>query len=166
MGFWDWLKGKDEGHDVEELARRLGLSADELLAARPTYTSFDIPKKSGGKRRIDTPDPALKALQGQINKRLLRRLRCHPCAIGFERGYSIVSNALFHAGQAVVVRMDLRDFFGTTRAKRVQRYFQTLGWNRQASKLLAGLCTHAGGLPQGAPTSPRLSNLVNFKRIN
>jgi hypothetical protein len=63
----------------------------------------------------------------------------------------------------VVVRLDLRDFFPATRADRVRRYFRKVGWDRPAARLLTHLCTHLGGLPQGAPTSPRLSNLVNFR---
>ncbi len=163
MGIWDWFKGKDTGLGPDELARRLGIGEDELRACQPTYREFDVPKQSGGHRRICAPEPQLKALQRRILRRVIGRLRCHPSAVGFERGYSIVSNALYHARQAVVIRMDLKDFFGQTRAKRVRKYFQAIGWNREASKLLEKLCTHRGGLPQGAPTSPRLSNLVNHR---
>jgi RNA-directed DNA polymerase len=59
--------------------------------------------------------------------------------------------------------MDLKSFFESTSAERVTRYFQTIGWDGEASQLLVRLCTHDRGLPQGAPTSPRLSNLVNFR---
>ena len=58
--------------------------------------------------------------------------------------------------------MDLKDFFRSTTARRVERYFRLIGWERKAAKLLVGFCTHEGHLPQGAPTSPRLSNLVNY----
>jgi len=102
-------------------------------------------------------------LQRRIVRRLLRRLRCHAAATGFERGRSIVANALPHASKAVVVRLDVKDFFGSTRSRRVYRYFRAIGWNRDASRLLLRLCTFDGCLPQGAPTSPRLSNLVNFR---
>ena len=127
MGFWDWLKGSGLG--VDELARRLDLGEDELRSIRPTYREFEIPKRSVGTRRIAAPDDALKALQRRILKRLLGRLKVHPCATGFERGYSIVSNALHHAGQAVVVRMDLKDFFGVTPAKYVGQLLRRVGWN-------------------------------------
>jgi hypothetical protein len=82
--------------------------------------------------------------------------------MGFERGRSIVTNAAVHVGSAVVVRMDVRDFFGSTTARRLGRYFRRIGWNAAAAKLLTRLCTHDDALPQGAPTSPRLSNLVNL----
>jgi hypothetical protein len=83
--------------------------------------------------------------------------------MGFEPGKSIVSNACAHVGKVVVLRMDLKDFFPSTRVRRIRRYFRKIGWNRPATKLLLRLCTHENGLPQGAPTSPRLSNLVNFR---
>jgi retron-type reverse transcriptase len=162
MGLLGWLL-EGRGHSVDELARRLGVEPAELKAAGPQYREFTIPKRSGGKRRILAPVPGLKALQRRILRRLLARLRVHPAAMGFERGRSIVDNARAHVGRAVVMRFDLRDFFPSTGAKRLRRYFRRIGWNRPAAKLLVRLCTHEGGLPQGAPTSPRLSNLVNYR---
>ncbi|MFL5241828.1 MAG: reverse transcriptase family protein [Gemmataceae bacterium] len=147
---------------VEEFATRLGLSVDELRAARPTYREFSIPKRSGGTRRILAPEPELKSIQKRILKRLLGRLKVHSAVCGFERGRSIVTNANCHCGQAIILRMDLKEFFESTSAERVARYFGAIGWDREASQLLVRLCTHDNGLPQGAPTSPRLSNLVNF----
>src|SRR5262249_44280484 len=108
-------------------------------------------------------DDGLKTIQRRILRRLLGRLRCHPAATGFERGRSIVTNARAHVGKAVVVQMDLKDFFTSTTTRRVRKYFRKTGWNREAADLLIRLCTHQGGLPQGAPTSPRLSNLVNYR---
>jgi hypothetical protein len=151
------------GHGAAELARRLGLSEVELRAVEPVYRPFTIPKRSGGTRQLLAPDDRLKAVQRRILRRLLRRLRCHPAAAGFERGRSVVTNALPHVGKPVVVRLDLKDFFPSTRASRVRRYFRKIGWDREATWLLVRLCTHQGGLPQGAPTSPRLSNLVNHR---
>jgi RNA-directed DNA polymerase len=169
MGLWTALRRLFErvvpgrGHGVEELARRLGMSVTELQAVRPSYREFQVPKQSGGTRRIMAPDNSLKALQRRILRRLLARLHNHPAAHGFERGRSIVTNARVHVRQAVVVRMDLKDFFPATRAKRIRKYFRRIGWNRPAARLLTHLCTFEGGLPQGAPTSPRLSNLVNYR---
>lgn|SRR5262245_16419550 len=154
---------KGRGHGVDELARRLGLGEAELRAVQPTYHEFTIPKRRSGTRRILAPDTPLKKLQRRILRRVLARLRAHPAARGFERGQSIVTNALPHVGQPVIVRMDLRDFFQSTAQVRVYRYLRKIGWNREAAKLLVRLCVHQGGLPQGAPTSPRLSNLVNYR---
>jgi hypothetical protein len=74
-----------------------------------------------------------------------------------------VTNALAHRGRDAVVRFDLVDFFPSTQARRVKRYFRRSGWNRPAAAILVRLCTYEDGLPQGAPTSPRLSNLVNYR---
>ncbi|MCC6491176.1 MAG: RNA-directed DNA polymerase [Candidatus Hydrogenedentes bacterium] len=150
------------GYDVAELARRLNVSEEVLRSIQPSYHEFDIAKKSGGQRRIAAPSPDLKDLQRRILRRVLGRLRAHTSVTGFERGYSIVSNAACHVGRAVVVQMDIENFFPSTTAKRVEEYFRKIGWNRDASALLSHLCTHKGALPQGAPTSPRLSNVVNF----
>ncbi len=162
MGFFSWLL-KGSGYDVDELARRLDLPEEQLRQTQPRYREFFIPKRSGGRRRILAPDDPTKRLQHRILRRLLARLRSHPAAMGFERGRSIVTNAKAHEGQGIVMRFDVRDFFPSTRRRRVKKYFRRIGWNRPAAKLLTLLCTHDGGLPQGAPTSPRLSNLVNYR---
>ncbi len=153
----------DVGHDTIELARRLGLPLSQVQATELAYQEFTIPKRSGGRRTIAAPQPALKGLQRRILRRLFSRLKSHPCATGFERGRSIVTNAAAHVRADVVVKMDLEDFFGSTEADRVRDYLRAIGWNADAADLLVRLCTHAGSLPQGAPTSPRLSNLVNYE---
>lgn len=158
--WWRTLRGK--GFDVEELARRLGVTSEELQAITPDYTERIIRKRNGEARRLLVPSDELKSLQKKILRRLLARLRTHPAATGFEPGSSIVHNAIMHTQQAVVICMDVRDFFTETKSERVDAYFRRIGWNRDAADLLTRLTTWDGGLPQGAPTSPRLSNLLNF----
>jgi retron-type reverse transcriptase len=169
MSLWNGLKAfclwvwHGRGHGVEELARRLDCDAAMLTTVQPSYREVGVPKRSGGTRLLCVPDDKLKALQRTILRRLLRRLRCHQAVTGFQRGESIVTHARRHVGRAVVVRLDLKDFFPSTSERRVYRYFRKIGWNRPAARLLTRFCTHRGGLPQGAPTSPRLSNLVNYR---
>lgn len=148
--------------DVNELGRRLNVSLDRLTNLTPTYHQFSIPKRSGDKRVISAPQTELKQMQRTILRRLLTRLKSHPHATGFERGHSIVTNANVHVGSAVVLRMDIKEFFTSTSSGRIKDLFRHLGWDSQASALLVKLCTYQGRLPQGAPTSPRLSNLVNY----
>jgi RNA-directed DNA polymerase len=148
-------------HDLDELARRLGLETAELRSLRAHYREFEIPKRSGGTRTILAPDPATKAVQRRILHRLLDRLPAHAAVHAYERGRSIVTNAVAHERAAVVLKLDLRDFFASTAASRVRRYFRVLGWDRETAKILVRLTTYEGGLPAGAPTSPRLANLVN-----
>ena len=145
-----------------ELARRLGMTTSDLKSFKPGYSEVSIPKKRGGMRRLHVPDEATCELQRKILRRLLAALKTHDCAHGFEKGRSIVSNALPHAGKAVVLTLDLVDFFPSTSAGRVDAYFRRIGWNGEAASILARLVTREGGLPQGAPTSPRLSNLINY----
>jgi retron-type reverse transcriptase len=127
------------------------------------YTTFGIPKRSGGVRTIEAPTPKLKALQRTILHRLLNGLPVHPAAAGFVPGRSIVDNARPHVGQAVVVNIDLADFFPSVTHQRVEAFFRAIGWSAEASAVLANICTRDGHLPQGAPTSPALSNLANRK---
>ena len=148
---------------VDELARRMETSSEKLRVAPVSYREFRIPKRGGGQRLICAPEPELKALQKKILRRVLGNLPAHVAATGFEKGSSIVHNAACHIGAAVVVRLDVKDFFPSTQGKRVRDYFYRLGWNREASELLTRLCTHGDALPAGAPTSPRLSNLVNYR---
>lgn len=164
MGFFaNLFKGTDKGKDLEELARRLGLSTDKLINLRPSYTKFTVPKRSGGVRNILAPDYKLKDIQRRILKKLLSRLHDHPAVTGFKRGSSVVTNAMPHRNQSVVIRLDIKDFFDSTKAEEVEKYFRKIGWNKEVCSLLKNICSYNGSLPQGAPTSPKLSNLLNFK---
>lgn len=91
------------------------------------------------------------------------RLRVHSAATGFQRGKSFVTNARQHQTRAVVITLDIKDFFPSISERRIQRYFRAIGWNRKAAGILTKIVTWQGRLPQGAPTSPRLSNLVNYQ---
>ena len=157
---FDDRPGKQGTRGVDELVKRLGTDVN-VLAVPVAYRSFEVPKRGGGWRLISAPEPALRDVQRRILRRLLQSIDAHPAAVGFERGHSTVENASQHAGRAVVLRMDVKDFFGNTSADRVRNLYTALGWNREATDLLVRLTTHDGKLPQGAPTSPRLSNLVN-----
>ncbi len=159
----EWLRAwLGRGQGIEELARRLDLPVSDLRLKETGYRETYIPKRGHGRRRLLIPDASLKKIQKRILRRLLGKLHVHPAAMGFEKGKSIVHNAAAHVGQKVVLKLDLVDFFPATRAERVDAYFRRVGWNAEAAALLTRLCTHEGGLPQGAPTSPRLSNLVNY----
>lgn len=147
---------------IEELARRLDRSALELSRFDPRYREFSVPKRGGGSRHIAAPDRATRDLQRAIVHRVLGRSDLHPAVFGFERGRSMVDHANAHARQAVVLRMDIQDFFGSTSAERVRRYFRHV-WDPDAAALLMRLTTHNGALPQGAPTSPSLSNRLNAR---
>lgn len=149
------------GFDMAELAKRLNVPEHELRTLPIEYCVAHIPKRRGGQRTLHIPSPQLKAMQRRILHRLLKKLHTHPCAMAFEPGWSIVDNANAHVGQDILIKLDIVDYFTSTRAERVDEFFRWVGWNAEAAKLLTGLTCHEGGLPQGAPISPRLSNLVN-----
>ena len=135
-------------------------------------------KKSGGKRLISAPMPMLKQAQYHILNKLLYKLTIQDTAYGFVPDRSIVGNAEKHVGKSVVINMDLRNFFPTITYKRVKGLFKSLGYAQKYATILALLCTEpeteevkmdgqryfvATGerhLPQGAPTSPVITNLI------
>lgn len=160
--------GRDEGigparFGLDELARRLASCGIDPLTLQPTYHTFTITKRNGKPRRIDAPDEPTKRVQRAILRRVLAGIPSHPAAHGFERGRSVVTNASVHTDSQVVIKMDIRNFFNATRAERVLGFYRRFGWDEASAARLVELTTLRGGLPQGAPTSPRLANLVNYR---
>ncbi len=148
-------------HNLSELAKRLGISCDVLERFETGYRISEIAKPRGGVRRLEIPNAETMKLQRTILQRLLTGLDIHPFACGFEPGTSIVDAATPHERRLVVIKMDIRRFFESTSAKRIQAYFEGIGWDASSAQTLVRLTTFNGHLPQGAPTSPKLSNLVN-----
>lgn len=142
------------------------------------YVRFTVPKRSGGTRELAAPQPAIAACQTWILREILDKLPLPEAAHGFRKGRNTLSNAQPHAGRAVVVNADLKDFFPTVTFPRVKGVFQSMGYSPAAATILALLCTESPrrtvryqgrtwhvatgprALPQGACTSPALSNLV------
>lgn len=138
------------------------------------YVEFTIPKNSGGTRTIRAPRAQLKKIQRRILDEILAKLPVHDASHGFVRGRSVLSNAKPHQGAALILKMDLRDFFPTIHYRRVAGLFKEIGYPGDVAYLLAGLCTHRakladgfvlwpGVLPQGAPTSPAIANLLCYR---
>jgi hypothetical protein len=141
------------------------------------YTYRSVPGRSGKVRLIEVPKARLKAVQRRLLAGVLDRIPPHDAAHGFRRGRSVASYAAPHAGRALVLRFDLRDFFPSVPAGRVHALFRTAGYPEEVARLLTGLCTncvppdvcgarrvyHWPHLPQGAPTSPALANLCAYR---
>jgi hypothetical protein len=172
--------------DLAELRKLLGIKSPNqlgylLLASDQRggpYARFNIPKRGGGERVICAPRKQLRWVQRQILDQILAKVPPHPAAHGFVAGRSTVSNAEPHRGAAL--KFDLTDFFPTIHYHRVVGLFASLGYYvgdgrfgteddaRRVAPTLARLCCYAPDpeawdgvtLPQGAPTSPAISNLV------
>lgn len=124
------------------------------------YREFTIPKKNKGVRVISEPLPSLKEIQRWILDNILSKIPVAAPAKAYVEGGSILENARFHRKQPLVVRIDLKDFFPSVRIEKVVAIFLSVGYCKPVATLLAKLCVYKGGLPQGAPTSPALSNLI------
>ncbi len=128
------------------------------------YQEFWMRKRSGGYRMISAPDKDLQAIQSTIYSRILSSVTIvHPAAVGFRCGRSVVDNAAPHLGKRYVLKMDILDFFGSIRSPRVRQTFKKIGYPENVSKVLGALCCLHRHLPQGAPTSPALSNIVGYE---
>jgi hypothetical protein len=170
--------------DLKRMIARRGI--DGCTGALSHYNYRILAKEGGAIRLIEAPKSRLKQIQKQILKEILEKIPVHPAAHGFRHGRSIRTFAAPHVGQRVVLRMDLRDFFPSISAPRVQAMFRTAGYPEPVANLLGGLCTNAAPramwtakgnaldamhmaearqlyawphLPQGAPTSPALANI-------
>lgn len=150
-------------HLAKKRGIELGLLQAMSLDQRRFYHTFEIPKKNGETRKIMEPTEQLLTMQQWILAEILGHGKPHRYATGFIRGKSIVDNAKPHVGRKVVVRIDLKDFFPSITHRQVRKVFEKFGYPYNVAALLANLCTVDGCLPQGAPTSPALSNLVSIK---
>ncbi|MEC9093515.1 MAG: reverse transcriptase domain-containing protein [Planctomycetota bacterium] len=163
---WSWIQSLFSGKkSLKDLSAWLAVDAKTLGSTNTSYRSFGIPKRNGGQRKITAPNSELKKIQRLLLKKLFNGLEVHPQATGFRKQISFVENARCHQSQKIVVKIDLVDFFPSINSDRVERFFSKIGWGGKASKLLTRLTTHDNCLPQGAPTSPVLSNLVS-KRLD
>lgn len=168
--------------DLKELNRK---SRNPRLG----HYSYRLLTKSSGKiRLIEAPKQHLRGIQRRILAEILNLVPVHPSVHGFVRGRSIQSFAAPHVNRAVVLRMDIVDFFPSFSGRRIQSFFRTAGYPERVADMLGGLCTNAvtlrtltrqepvlaipremgelyarPHLPQGAPTSPALANLCSYR---
>ena len=126
------------------------------------YRHFEIPKRSGGMRQIHAPIGLVRDLQDRLHSELKQLYRAHPNAHGFINGRSVASNADGHAGKRWVLNVDLEDFFPTINFGRIRGLLlrPPFEMGSAAAAVCAQIVTYRNGLPQGAPTSPVLSNFI------
>ncbi len=175
----------------DDLAEALGITMSELrwlsyhreVAEQIHYYNFTIPKRDGSQRQIWAPMSKLKSAQRWILLNIVEKLPVHGAAHGFVPGRSTLSNALPHTNPELLIKIDIKDFFPTVTFPRVKGIFRKAGYSEQLATLLALICTEAPreelmykgkklfvslgdrALPQGAPTSPALTNAL-FLRVD
>ncbi len=152
-------------HDVAQLLEVPYMHLVHILYRSPRrypYSHFTISKKSGGVRAISVPHNSLKLLQAKLNEVLQIVYAAKPAAHGFVAGRSILTNALAHTGKRYVLNIDLEDFFPSVHFGRVRGALMAspYGLTSEPATTIAQLCCTEDGLPQGAPSSPMISNLV------
>ncbi len=129
------------------------------------YKTFYIKKNNGKYRRIDEPKNELKKIQKWILRNLLEDLSISDNANAYIKNRTILDNAKVHLGKEYIFKIDLKNFFQSIKYDIVFDLFIQFGFDIEYSKIISKLVTYRGSLPQGAPTSPCISNLI-FKNID
>lgn len=127
------------------------------------YYSFSINKKNGSKRKIDAPTQRLKLVQKWILENILYKIPISNQAMGFRKGtnYNIKGNAEIHKHNIYYLQIDLHNYFPSINRNRVFYIFKNIGYNDMISNWFSNVCTLNSQLPQGAVTSPYISNIIS-----
>jgi hypothetical protein len=163
--------------DKRSLSRIIGVPLNKITkkvyiqGTENCYRSFEIPKKNGGIRQINAPDDELCFIQRKLANALqnyylqikdgtkIEKFVSH----AFEKKKSIMTNAKIHKNKRIVLNLDLSDFFDSFHFGRVQGYFAKNKYfmlSKELSTFIAQIACYNGKLPQGAPTSPIITNLI------
>lgn len=153
----------------KQLAILLGVDTQALnyyaYSSRKKYHQFLIPKKSGGNRIITAPVGSLNHIQKTLAGFLNELYVVHPAAHGFINNKSIVSNATLHVQKRCILNIDLEDFFPSITTTRIIGLLKSkhFGLENEVASAIAGICTYDGRVPQGAATSPVISNMICYR---
>ncbi|WP_053388461.1 TIR domain-containing anti-phage reverse transcriptase [Pseudomonas sp. 10-1B] len=153
---------------LDRLCELLGVKKGNLLficykrADALKYKSFEIPKKRGGLRKIDAPQKGLRVVQNKLAELLNENLEFKNCVQGFVKKRGILQNAMLHKKSSWVLNVDIKDFFGSINFGRVRAVFiaKPFEIHPDVATVIAQICCFNNYLPQGAATSPIVSNIV------
>ena len=151
--------------ELSSLEIDLGYSAKMMYSLsnsiRTHYHEASIPKGNGEYRKLYVPDEELKVLQKRIADIILARVEISPYATAYRVGGSPLKNAAPHVGHELLLKLDIRHFFDKITYALVRTYaFPSNVFSDSNSTLLATLCCYRDCLPQGAPSSPAISNII------
>lgn len=151
---------------LQQLALAIGVSPRLISAIihqpRKHYRAFDLPKKAGGVRTIHAPRFFLKTIQYWIATYVLAGLPVHASCHAYVRGRSILTNATLHMHKRYVANLDVSAFFDSISVDKIQTLLISHGIGYYLAKTVSELITYHSCLPQGAPTSPLVSNAFLF----
>lgn len=158
----------------QQLADFLGIKIGTLFfycqyfTPSNAYITFNISKKNGCLRLISAPNKQLKYIQTVLSKVLNEFYAPKKTAHGFIKQRSIITNAEIHTNKKCMLNIDIKDFFGSIHIGRVIGLFRSIPFlfNNTIATSLAQLVCYKNHLPQGAPTSPVISNLICRKLDN
>lgn len=151
--------------ELSSLCSELGFSAKTLYALSNTisshYRTKEIEKRSGGTRKLRIPDPLLKSVQRRIMEKLLAYEEISTFATAYRSGADTKKNAQHHIAKDMVMKLDIQSFFDNITFAQVRKFAFPEGKYSEACRtLLTILCYDEERLPQGAPTSPFICNIV------
>ncbi len=126
------------------------------------YKDYSIPKKTGGTREISEPLTSLKEIQNWILHNILYKIKVSRYAKAYIKNRSIINHVKYHDNQEYVLTLDIKNFFPSLAFDTIKSTFHSFGYNDIVSDLLAKLCMRDSVLPQGAPTSPYLTNIIMY----
>ena len=154
--------------ELSSLEQDLGISAKTLYAVSNNlgkhYRKVSLPKKSGGFRNLSVPDEVLKSIQKRIVDLLLIHMLVSRYAKAYRFGSSTLRNAKHHVGKRVVLKLDILHFFDSIRYSTVKdNVFPEEIYAEPLRILLTMLCYHNDALPQGAPSSPAITNIILYE---
>ena len=154
--------------ELSSLERDLGINAKTLYAVSNNlgkhYRKAKLPKKSGGYRNLSVPDAVLKSIQKRISETLLIHMPVSRYAKAYRFGSSTLRNAKHHVGKQVVLKLDILHFFDSIRYSTVKdKVFPEEIYAEPLRILLTMLCYHKDVLPQGAPSSPAITNIILYE---
>ncbi len=151
--------------ELSSVERDLGIPLKTLYALSNSiekqYHHREIPKRSGGVRVLSVPSRPLKAVQKAIAERILAYAPVSQYATAYRYGASVQKNAAPHVGKKQILKLDILHFFDSIRYTDVKEtVFPADRFSEQIRILLSMLCYYRDGLPQGAPSSPAITNIL------
>ena len=154
--------------ELSSLEQDLGISAKTLYAVSNNlgkhYRKVSLPKKSGGFRNLSVPDEVLKSIQKRIVDLLLIHMLVSRYAKAYRFGSSTLRNAKHQVVKRVVLKLDILHFFDSIRYSTVKdNVFPEEIYAEPLRILLTMLCYHKDALPQGAPSSPAITNIILYE---